>query len=344
MDIRQEQRQPEGRARGTAVAVTLVAAFWVLAACSAGVTGSHSSPQPHTSSTTGTTGTSETSDTSGTNDTSGTSASPCSSPTWLLTRSALSKLMAHPAVRAKLQGSLVYEILQPGQQPLAGVTAKPVVTFASATALEDAVTGGRLPAGTYGVLYDPEAWSFTPVAEKRDPVQAATRAAAVAHRHGLRLIVAPALNLTTVLAPGRRQPRWRAFLDLNLVARLAGVADVVEIQAQSLERDTATYAAFVQAATSQASAANPQVIMLAGLSTNPPGAPVDSHQLTAAIRATRSMVDGYWLNIPGRGPRCPTCNAPRPDIAIQTLHSFHDPSRAHLGPKPPGDSTTSNDR
>jgi hypothetical protein len=290
------------------VAITVVAALWMLAACSAAVPRSHSSPQPRTSGTIGTSGT------------GGTSAPPRRSPAWLLTRSALSQLVADPAVRAKLRGALVYEILQPGQQPLAGITAKPVMTFASATALEEAVTGGRLPAGTYGVLYDPEAWPLTPVAEQRDPVQAATRAAAVAHAHGLRLIVTPALNLTTVLAPGT--PRWRAFLDLNLVARLAGVADIVEFQAQSLERDTATYTAFVQAATSQASTANPRIIVLAGLSTNPPGAPVDSQQLTAAIRATRSLVDGYWLNIPGQGPRCPTCNAPRPDIAIQTHQSL----------------------
>jgi hypothetical protein len=289
------------------VAVTVIAALWVLAACSATAPGRHSSPQPRTS---GTSGTSET------------TAPPRRSPAWLLTRSALSQLVADPAVRAKLRGALVYEILQPGQPLLAGITAKPIMTFASATALEAAVTGGRLPSGTYGVLYDPEAWSFTPVAEQRDPVQAATRAATVAHAHGLRLIVTPALNLTTVLAPGTRQPRWRAFLGLNLVGRLAGVADVVEIQAQSLERDTAAYTAFVQAATSQASTANPRIIVLAGLSTNPPGAPVDSQQLTAAVQATRSMVDGYWLNIPGQGPRCPTCNAPRPDIAIQALQSL----------------------
>jgi len=338
MDIRQEQRPPDSRPRGAAVAVTLVAALWVLAACSAGATGSHPSPQPRTS---GTTSTTDISRTTGTSDTSGRRRR---RPAWLLTRSALSQLIADPAVRARLQGALVYEILQPGQQPLAGITAKPVVTFASATALEDAVTGGRLPAGTYGVLYDPEAWSFTPVAEQRDPVPAATRAAAVAHAHGLRLIVTPALNLTTVLAPGTQQPRWRTFLDLNLVARLAGVADIVEIQAQSLQRKTATYTAFVRAATSQASAANPQVIVLAGLSTNPPGAPVDSQQLTAAIRATRSLVDGYWLNIPGRGPRCPTCNAPRPDIAIHALQSLPDPSRAHLGPRRPRDSTTLSNR
>ena len=221
-----------------------------------------------------------------------------------------------------LKSSRVYEILQPGQQPLAGVAAEPVVTFASAAQLENAVSGGQLPAGTYGVLYDPEAWTFTPMTEQADPVQAATQAAAVAHAHGLRFIVAPALNLSTVLNPGSREPRWRQFLDLNLVGPLARIADFVELQAQSLERDTATYTAFVQAATSQASAANPRITVLAGLSTNPPGAPVDSHYLTAAIQATKSMVDGYWLNIPGQDARCPTCNAPRPDIAIQTLQAL----------------------
>jgi hypothetical protein len=263
MDIPQEQRPPDRRPLGAAVAATVVAALWVLAACSATAPGRHPSPRPPTSET---------------------SVPPRSSPAWLLTRSALSQLIAEPATRAKLRGALIYEILQPGQQSLAGITAKPVMTFASATALEDAVTGGRLPAGTYGVLYDPEVWSFTPVAEQRDPVQAAARAAAVAHGHGLRLIVTPALNLTTVLAPGTQRPRWRAFLDLNLVARLAGVADIIELQAQSLERDTAAYTAFVRAATSQASTANPQISVLAGLSTNPPGAPVDRHQLTRSCR------------------------------------------------------------
>jgi NAD(P)-dependent dehydrogenase (short-subunit alcohol dehydrogenase family) len=241
---------------------------------------------------------------------------------WLLTRSALSQLMADPAARAHLQASRIYEILQPGQTPLPGVAAEPVITFASAAALEQAVVGGRIPAAIYGVLYDPEAWSFTPPDEQRDPALAATKAAAVAHARGLRLLVAPALNLTTVLAPGRRLPRWQVFLNLDLAGHLATVADVIDLQAQSLERDTATYTTFVRTATAQAIQANPGITVLAGLSTNPPGAPVDTRNLTDAIQATRSMVDGYWLNIPGQGPRCPTCNSPRPDIAVQTLQAY----------------------
>jgi hypothetical protein len=238
---------------------------------------------------------------------------------WLFSRPVLARLVQDPAAVNQLNGKLVYEILQPGQPPLPGVVAEPVVTFASAAALEAAIRARQLPAGIFGVLYDPEAWTFTPAAEQQDPVQAATSVAAVAHAHGLAFIVAPAIDLTNVLSPGGEGPRWRQFLSLNLIGPLAKVADVVEFQAQSLEQDTSAYTAFVQAAAAQASTARPGVGLLAGLSTNPPGAPIEAGQLTAAIQATRTLVDGYWLNVPAPGARCPTCNAPRPDLAIQAL-------------------------
>jgi len=240
--------------------------------------------------------------------------------TWMLTRAALAQLVSEPAVQAGLARSQVYEIVQPGQRPLSAAGAVPVVTFSAVAGLRQAVTGQQLPDGTRAVLYDPEAWSFTPRAEQLAPAQAAQRALSLARAHGLRLIVAPALNLTTV-RPGLSGPRWRQFLDLGLAGQLAKAADVIELQAQSLERSTRTYAAFVRAAAAQARKANPAVQVLAGLSTNPPGAGVSSRQLIAAIRATKGLVDGYWLNIPGQGARCPTCNAPRPDIGRDVLRS-----------------------
>jgi hypothetical protein len=242
-------------------------------------------------------------------------------PAWLLTRSVLAQMINEPAAVDQLRGKLVYEILQPGQPPLPGVVAEPVVTFASAAALEAAIRARQLPAGVFGVLYDPEAWTFTPEAEQEHPVQAATAAAAVAHAHGLRFIVAPAIDLTTVLSSGGTAPRWRQFLDLGLIRRLAKVADVIELQAQSLEQNTGAYTAFIKAAAAQASAGRPGIDLLAGLSTNPPGVPIEAQQLTAAIQATRSAVDGYWLNVPVPGSRCPACNAPRPDVAIQVLQA-----------------------
>jgi hypothetical protein len=282
-----------------AIAATVVALL--LAACSGGPSGGHATPTASPAVTS--------------------PAGGRRAPAWLLTRAALSQVIAGTPGEGVLSGSRLYELLQPGQQPLSGIAADPVITFASAATLEQAVEGGQIPAGTYGVLYDPEAWSYTPASEQRDPAAAAAAAAAVAHAHGLQFIVTPALNLTTVLAPGSGA-RWQAFLQLGLIGELAKVADVVELQAQSLERDAATYAAFVSAGTAQASAAHPGVTVLAGLSTNPPGAEVTTEQLLSAIQATRSIVDGYWLNIPGQGPRCPTCNASRPDIAIQTLRQL----------------------
>lgn len=239
--------------------------------------------------------------------------------TWMLTRSALSQVLSDPSVRPLLERTRVYELLQPGQRPLTGVSAEPVVTFSSMADLRGALAERALPPGIQAVLYDPEAWSYTPAAEQRNPVAAATQAAGLAHAHGLKIIVAPALNLTTVLAPGSSAPRWRQFLDLGLARSMARVADFVEVQAQSLERDPAAYAAFVREAAAQARAANPDVSVLAGLSTNPPGAAVDSQQLRAAIQASQADVDGYWLNIPGHGPRCPTCSTPQPGIGAEVL-------------------------
>ena len=242
-------------------------------------------------------------------------------PAWMLTRAALAQVASEPAVLAGLQRSRVLEILHTGQKPLAEAGAQPVVTFSSVGDLDQAVSGGQLPPGTRAVLYDPEAWSFTPLAEQLNPAEAARRARDIAHAHGLALIVSPALNLTTVHPDPAGGPRWRQFLRLGLAGAVARTSDVIELQAQSLERDTQTYATFVREAAAEARAANPQVAVLAGLSTNPPGAEVTSEQLTAAIQATRGIVDGYWLNIPGRGPRCPTCNSPRPDVGRAALRA-----------------------
>ena len=163
MDIRLGRRPPGTRPRGPALAVALTAVS-MLTACtgasshtsSALTSPSLTSPQPRTSNI---------------------SQPPPGGPAWLLTRSALAQLLTDPVVRDELRSSRIYEILQPGQHVLAGVTAEPVVTFASAAALENAISRGQLSAGTYGVLYDPEAWSFTPVTEQRDPVRAAARGA-----------------------------------------------------------------------------------------------------------------------------------------------------------------------
>jgi hypothetical protein len=236
---------------------------------------------------------------------------------WLMTRQVIAEVWSDSAARRRLSASPIDELLQPGQQPLVGVPARTVESFASAAELQSAVREHALPAHTYAVLYDPEGWAFTPISEQRNPVAAAVTAAATAHAHGLQFFVAPGLNLSTVLSPSGRGTREAQFLSLRLVGQMARSADAVELQAQSLERNRRAYRSFVTAAAAQARAANPEVHLIAGLSTNPPGAVVTVSELRDDIRATRSTVNGYWLNVPGAGARCPTCNASRPDIAIE---------------------------
>lgn len=238
---------------------------------------------------------------------------------WLLTRSALAHLRADPEVASLLRSSRLYEILRPGQSPVPGFSAVLVAAFPSAPALTAAVTSGRLPPGTRAVLYDPETWALTPGPEQRAVVRAARQAAAVAHARGLEFMVAPALDLTAVLRPTGAGPRWRRFLASNLAASLAVTADVIDLQAQSLERDARTYGSFVASAAAQARAANPAVTVLAGLSTNPPGPPVTIGRLTAAVAVSRGVLDGYWLNIPSPGPRCPACGPASPQVGIGLL-------------------------
>jgi hypothetical protein len=239
---------------------------------------------------------------------------------WLLTRWALGEVAAEPVMVDALRSARLCQLLGAGQEPVPGMGAVPVLSAGSVGKLAEAIDGGLLPGGTRAVLYDPENWPFTPPAEQRDPAAATARAWQLAHAHRLRLIVAPALSLTNVLAPGKA-PRWQRFLDLGLAAALAQSADVIELQAQSLERDTTSYVSFVEAAAAQARAANPRVSVLAGLSANPPGAPVSISDLATAVRATLSLVDGYWLNIPRPGKHCPTCNPPQPGLARELLHA-----------------------
>ena len=58
-----------------------------------------------------------------------------------------------PAILAGLERSRVLEILHPGQKLLALAGAQPVVTFSSVGELEQAVSGGQLPAGTRMLLW-----------------------------------------------------------------------------------------------------------------------------------------------------------------------------------------------
>jgi hypothetical protein len=241
--------------------------------------------------------------------------------TWLFAARALRQVRVDAGVRTQLNRTRILEILRVGQQAQGGPHLLPTMKFASYASMKNAMASGGLPRWVKAVLYDNEAWSATPVAEQRAPGRYMALAARLAHRHHLLFMASPGLDLTRVLQPGVTR-RSTTYLELRLATQAAAAADVVDIQAQSLERSTHAYVNFVRQAAVQARGARRGVTVLAGISSNPTGSPVSATQLIRAMTGVRPYVDGYWMNIPARGPLCPRCNQPRPDLAIAAIRSL----------------------
>jgi hypothetical protein len=159
------------------------------------------------------------------------------------------------------------------------------------------------PHGLKALGADVEKWGFTPLWQQQHPVRAIRAICRIAHAAGEQCIAAPALDLF-----GGDPARYLAWH----VTRAARYADVWEIQAQSKELNVPVYQAFVHAAARQARAAHPGIIVLAGLTTSSRIGQVTGWRLWQAFRSVRPYVGGYWGNIPGGGPWCPTCGTPNP--------------------------------
>jgi len=192
-------------------------------------------------------------------------------------------------------------------------------SFSKFGAIRNALESGKLDPDVSGIMYDYERWQFTPADEQRNPAGYIKQAADLVHAQGLQFLTAPAVNLVAAIAPDDRGPRYDAFVRLGIAADAARYADVVDIQAQGSERNSAFYANFVRQAAAQAREANPKVLVLAGISTQPSGQQVTADDVLRAIAVTRDSVDGYWFNIPRPSEYCPRCRDFRPDIAIEVL-------------------------
>ena len=201
-----------------------------------------------------------------------------------------------------------------------------VMSFRSVSEIKGALATGLLGPEIKGVMYDQEKWKFTPEEEQRNPSRYLKMAADLVHSKGLLFLTAPAVNLVTVLEPGANGDRMsEAYLRRGLAADAARYADVFDIQAQRFEADASVYEAFVREAAAQARKANPKVIVLAGISTEPIGRSVTADDILRAISATRGIVDGYWFNIPQPSEYSPNAKEFRPDIAVDVLRRLAEP-------------------
>jgi hypothetical protein len=204
-----------------------------------------------------------------------------------------------------------------------GWKVRPVESFPSETAIASALDHGLVPKDVVGIGFDDEAWSLTPASERANPTAAVRAASQVVHSHGLAYLQLGNLPVNGSKVGG------------------AKYANVVDIQAQGKERDTARYVAYVKALAAQARQFNPHVIVLAGISTNPSGPPVTATELFDAVQATHEVVDGYWFNLPSPGKACPRCNPANIEVATQFLQMMVNASANGQGGKVQSASGTS---
>ena len=240
---------------------------------------------------------------------------------WILNGPAVETFASDPQAAKFFAGSSPYVVRRAtsGVAIPASWNAQTTRIFTNYRSLAAAFASGAIGSDVKAILYDNEAWEFTPLEEQRNFASYAKRVADLVHQHGLLLIAAPAVDLVRNLDVSGR-PRYDAYLNLKIAADAARYADVYEIQAQGSMAGVRKYAQFVGAAAEQARAANPRVLVLAGISTNPSGRHVTADAIVQAIDATRDVVDGYWFNVPAPSAYCPRCNAYRPDVALDVVH------------------------
>ncbi len=251
------------------------------------------------------------------------SASPNQQPrVWLMTAQALQEISQYGPVSTWLGGDRILELLSAGGQKPPTSGASGVLSFRSYSDFAAALQAGPLGPSVGGVLLDLEHWSFTPQDEQMDPSHYESEFVNQARSAGLEPILAPGMDLVQARGPSGGS-QADAFLSLGIAAgaarALGGASGYVELQSQSTERDPTQYASFVSSASQQVIAADPSATVLAGLSTNPPGGPVDISELAADVAATRSMVSGYWLNVPDPGSSCPGCGPADPALGASLL-------------------------
>jgi len=243
---------------------------------------------------------------------------------WLFASKAAAALASNPDVSRLLDGARPFVFAGPTLKVLPPAwKAVSLRSFKNFDAIRAALETRALGPEVKGVMYDYEKWRFTPADEQQNPAARLKEVADLVHGEGLLFLTAPAVDLVTVLAP---EDDWKrqdeTYLRLGLAADAARYADVFDVQSQRFERDAARYARFVREAAAQARQANPRIMVLAGLSTEPGGRHVTADDILRAIDVTRDLVDGYWFNIPEPSDYSPAVTEFRPDIAVDVLRQL----------------------
>lgn len=240
--------------------------------------------------------------------------------TWLFGSSQNAKVIAEdPQASNDLNGSSPFVEYSPTWSPPASWDANSFAYFTSITTLSPGLETDK---DCKYVMYDDENWQFTPVGEQHNPAECIKIAAGMVHQAGMKFISAPGIDIATSVDPNA-ESMFNEYLKLDIPGDAARYADVFVIQAQRLETNVVDYTKFVEQAVHEAQEANPDIKILAGLTTQVNGVTITPSKILEDIDATRAYVSGYWFNIPTPGSAyAPSCTAFTPQIAISVLHAL----------------------
>ncbi len=178
-----------------------------------------------------------------------------------------------------------------------GFAANAVLVFDSYAQFASDIQSGAIGPDYKWVLYDPEEWSQTPVAEQLNPVKYLTQFGQLAHAHGYKVIEAPGRDLGNVAKsgsacpelPGENLDRW--YIHCDIAGAAAAASDVYVLQDQVNTTNVTEYDALFASARRQALAANPQAVVDSELSTNYGTA----QQMATAAKSINA--DGFYVSI-----------------------------------------------
>lgn len=254
---------------------------------------------------------------------------------WMISRTAVGLIDAYTH-NGKLTANAFdnSSTLEIGSRP-ASWASESTVTYTAygpataASSFQYAIAHGRVPHGAAYVMYDDENWSLTPRIEQMSPGEYMAAFVSLAHQHGYKAVLAPAIDLARAMAcyKSSDSPWVNYVTDCDLPKLVAGAgADAYEIQSQLYESDTplgvecGCYEWLVTQAAAQARSGAPLLEILAGLSTNQSGAVSTPQSLYDDTMHTQASTNGYWLNVPSRSTACPQCvPGGAPQVAVGYL-------------------------
>ena len=173
----------------------------------------------------------------------------------------------------------------------------PVLSYTSYAQFKSNIQSGAIRYPYHWVMYDPEHWYKTPVSEQQSPARYMTLFGQLAHAHGLKVILAPSLDLAYVTGSvlprknGETANQW--YLRVNIAGKTAAASDIYLFQDESNTTAGGQYAYMFNYVQRQAQAANANVKAYSEVST------LNGTAVQMATAAQSISPDGFYVAAAG---------------------------------------------